>query len=71
MAISLPHRSASDGIVQLIGNPLKFSETPVKYEKAPPVRAEHTKEILSKHLNLSDEKIAELEKDGIIECLKN
>lgn len=71
MAIEMPHREAGDGTVRLIGNPLKFSGTPVQYEKAPPVRAEHTKEILSKHLGLSEETLAELEKNGIIECLKN
>ncbi|MEL7429190.1 MAG: CaiB/BaiF CoA-transferase family protein [Pseudomonadota bacterium] len=71
MAIEVPHRATGDGTVRLIGNPLKFSETPVQYEKAPPVRAEHTKEILSRHLGLSDETLAELEKNGIIECLKN
>ncbi len=71
MAVTMPHREAGGDGVTLIGNPLNFSETPVKYEKAPPVRAEHTKEMLVKHLGLSDEKIAELEENGIIECLKN
>ncbi len=71
MAVTMPHREAGGDAVTLIGNPLNFSETPVKYEKAPPVRAEHTKEMLVKHLGLSDEKIAELEENGIIECLKN
>ncbi|MDJ0614128.1 MAG: CaiB/BaiF CoA-transferase family protein [Rhizobiaceae bacterium] len=71
MAVTLAHREAGEAGVRLIGNPLNFSETPVKYDKAPPVRAEHTKEILAKHLGLSDEKIAELEENGIIECLKN
>jgi len=69
MAVTMPHRETGEKGVTLIGNPLNFSETPVKYAKAPPVRAEHTKEILAKHLGLSDDKIAELEKNGIIECL--
>lgn len=71
MAINMPHRANSEDGVRLIGNPLNFSETPVSYHQAPPIRAEHTKEILAKHLGLSDEKIAELEQNGIIECLKN
>ena len=71
MAINMPHRSNNDKGVSLIGNPLNFSETPVQYKKAPPVRAEDTREILSKHLGLSDEKLNELEANGIIECLQN
>ena len=69
MAINMPHRvNQADG-VDLIGNPLNFSDTPVQYKKAPPVRAEDTREILSRHLGLSDEKLNELEANGIIECL--
>lgn len=69
MVVTMPHRETGDKGVKLIGNPLNFSDTPVKYEKTPPIRAEHTKEILAKYLGLSDDKIAELEKNGIIECL--
>jgi len=69
MAVTMPHRETGSSGVKLIGNPLNFSDTPVQYKQAPPVRAEHTKEMLAKHLGLSDEKIAELEKNGIIECL--
>ena len=71
MSINMPHRSNADKGVSLIGNPLNFSETPVQYKKAPPIRAEDTREILSKHLGLSDEKLNELEANGIIECLQN
>ncbi len=69
MAINIPHRNNSDKGVDLIGNPLNFSDTPVQYKKPPPVRAEDTREILSKHLGLSEEKLNELEANGIIECL--
>ncbi len=70
MAVNLPHRLAKETGVNLIGNPLNFSETPVTYAKAPPVRAEDTRAILSKHLGLDDQKLDELEASGIIECLK-
>lgn len=46
MRITLPHNGASQGEVELVGNPLKFSETPVSYRRAPPVCGEHTQEIL-------------------------
>jgi crotonobetainyl-CoA:carnitine CoA-transferase CaiB-like acyl-CoA transferase len=71
MAITMPHRNNPDEGVTLIGNPLNFSDTPIQYKKAPPVRAEDTREILSKHLGLSEDKLNELEANGIIECLQN
>ena len=71
MAITMPHRNNLDEGVTLIGNPLNFSDTPIQYKKAPPVRAEDTRKILSKHLGLSEEKLNELEANGIIECLQN
>lgn len=71
MAITMPHRNNPDEGVTLIGNPLNFSDTPIQYKKAPPVRAEDTRKILSKHLGLSEEKLNELEANGIIECLQN
>lgn len=69
MSINMPHRNNEKNGISLIGNPLNFSGTPVQYKKAPPVRAEDTREILSKHLGLSEEKLNELEANGIIECL--
>jgi len=69
MTINMPHRENMEKGVSLIGNPLNFSATPIKYRKAPPVRAEDTREILSTHLGLSEEKLNELEANGIIECL--
>ncbi|MEM9276964.1 MAG: CaiB/BaiF CoA-transferase family protein [Pseudomonadota bacterium] len=70
MAINMEHRLAGNDGLNLIGNPLNFSETPVNYAKAPPVRAEHTREMLAKHLGLVETKLDELEANGIIECLK-
>ncbi|MEM7215283.1 MAG: CaiB/BaiF CoA-transferase family protein [Pseudomonadota bacterium] len=70
MSINMEHRLAGADGLNLIGNPLNFSETPVTYRKAPPVRAENTREILAKHLGLDEAKLDELEANGIIECLK-
>jgi formyl-CoA transferase len=38
------------GTLQLLGNPLKFSRTPVKYRRAPPRFGQDTHEVLSKWL---------------------
>ena len=47
MKITMPYPDAQSGSVDLIGNPIKFSQTPVQYRRAPPRCGEHNKEILS------------------------
>ena len=65
MAIEMPHPQA--GSVGLVAAPAKLSETPVSYRRAPPVRGEHTTEVLRDVCGLRDEEIARLRADGIIE----
>lgn len=50
MKISMPHPLAAKGHVDLIGNPVKFSATPVSYRQYPPICGEHTDEVLSEWL---------------------
>ncbi|AXX97199.1 CaiB/BaiF CoA transferase family protein [Profundibacter amoris] len=50
MKISIPHPLAAKGHVDLIGNPVKFSATPVSYRQYPPICGEHTDEVLSEWL---------------------
>lgn len=45
MKISVPHSQSQTGNVDLIGNPVKFSKTPVTYRMGPPTCGEHTDEI--------------------------
>ncbi|HEY4192323.1 MAG TPA: CaiB/BaiF CoA-transferase family protein [Mesorhizobium sp.] len=47
MKISVPYPGSQTGEVQLIGNPIKFSRTPVTYRRAPPTCGQHTLEILA------------------------
>ncbi len=47
MKISMAHPLAGSGQVDLIGNPIRFSTTPVSYRRAPPTCGEHTDEILA------------------------
>ncbi len=70
MEIKMNHRLSPGKPLHLIGNPLNFSQTKVAYKKAPPVLAEDTLEVLSRHLGLSTEELADLEQDGIIESSK-
>ncbi len=63
MRIRLDHR---DGPVDLIGNPIKFSETPVRYASAPPTLGEHTRSVLADVLGLDGPAIADLVRSGAI-----
>lgn len=46
MKISIPYEGAELGAVDLIGNPLKMSATPVSYRRPPPRCGQHTDEVL-------------------------
>jgi len=46
MKITMPHTQAGKGHVDLIGNPIKFSKTPVTYRHAPPACGADSKDVL-------------------------
>ncbi len=46
MKISMPYPESKTGTVELIGNPIKFSATPVSYHLAPPKCGQHSQEII-------------------------
>ena len=50
MRISMEHPLAQSGTIELIGNPVKFSKTPVTYRRPPPVCGEHTREVMDEWL---------------------
>lgn len=47
MKITMPHPQSGSGTVDLIGNPVKFSQTPVTYRHAPPVCGSDSEAILN------------------------
>jgi glutaryl-CoA transferase len=51
MKISMDHPVAATGKVELIGNPVKFSKTPVTYRHAPPVCGADTEAVLQDWLS--------------------
>lgn len=66
MKISLPHAGAAKGHVDLIGNPLKLSGTPVAYSAAPPMLGQHTGAVLGGVLGMTDDEMAALAAAGVI-----
>ena len=64
MAITLEHPLA--GTVPQIANPVKFSETPIDYKKAPPLLGEDTEQKLAELLGLDAEHLTQLRAAGVI-----
>lgn len=65
MKIDLP--LAADQSVALIGNPLKMSSTPVRYDKAPPALGADTGAVLSRCLGLTQDQLQRLADEGVID----
>jgi formyl-CoA transferase len=64
MRLDLPHPLS--GTVPQVGNPLRFSATPVAYTRAPPLLGEHTAVVLRERLGLPDESLQDLAARGVI-----
>ncbi len=66
MKIMMSRPPAEGGTFPLIGNPLKLSETPVRYRMPPPRLGEHTDDVLEEILGVSAEERAGLRERGVI-----
>jgi crotonobetainyl-CoA:carnitine CoA-transferase CaiB-like acyl-CoA transferase len=66
MKVTMPHPMAGSGKVDLIGNPIKLSESPVDYKLPPPTCGQHTDEVLKELLFLEEKEIADLRAKGIV-----
>lgn len=65
MRIRLDHSTGAS--VDLLGNPLRFSATPVTYRRPPPMRAEHTDETLRELLGATPQALESWRQAGVIE----
>ncbi|WHY66098.1 CaiB/BaiF CoA-transferase family protein [Neobacillus sp. SuZ13] len=63
MVVKIEHPTISD--LMLVGSPLKFSKSPVKIDRHPPLHSEHTDEVLLK-LGYSKPEIVKMKQDYII-----
>lgn len=66
MKINMPHPDAGEKGVDLIGNPVKFSKTPVSYRRSPPTMGQHTDQIFEDYLDYSDDSLQKLKGEGVI-----
>jgi crotonobetainyl-CoA:carnitine CoA-transferase CaiB-like acyl-CoA transferase len=65
--ITIPHPAAGDGEVPLLASPIKSSRPVVSYRRHPPMLGEHSDDVLRELLDLDDDDLAALRKDGVID----
>jgi crotonobetainyl-CoA:carnitine CoA-transferase CaiB-like acyl-CoA transferase len=64
MRLDLPHPTA--GTVPLVANPIRLSDTPIRYEAPPPLLGQHSDEILRDLLGLDAAARADLRRRGVV-----
>lgn len=60
----VPH--SQQGSVPSVASPLRLSDSPVSYDRGPPLLGEHTDEVLAEQLGFDPARLAELRQRGII-----
>ena len=68
LRIELPHASGQP--VAMVRNPLKFSATPLRYERAAPVLGEDTRAVLADLLGLDGADLDALQAEGVVQALQ-
>ncbi|MDP2824312.1 MAG: CoA transferase, partial [Sulfuritalea sp.] len=63
LRVEMPH--AAGGTAPQVGNPIRFSATPIDYRRAPPLLGQDTEAVL-RELGRSDEAIAALRAAGVV-----
>ena len=64
MQINMEHPAS--GSVPIIANPIRFTEQPIEYNRAPPLLGQHTSEVLEDILGLTPNAIDGLRRNGTI-----
>ena len=66
MKINMKHKKSKTGKINVIGSPMNFSVSKIKYKKTPPTLGEDTKNFLNRFLKISIPEIKKLKDEGII-----
>ena len=66
MRVKVDYPGSAAGTVDLIGSPIRLSETPVRYHRAPPRLGQHADEILREVLGLGDPEIDSLRAERVL-----
>ena len=66
MKINMKHKKSKTGKINIVGSPMNFSVSKIKYKKTPPTLGEDTKKFLNKFLKISIPEIKKLKDEGII-----
>ena len=66
MKVTMPYSGSRDGTIDVIGNPIKFSETPVEYRFAPPRAGQDSDAVLEELLDIGPAERAQLRGKGVI-----
>ena len=64
MQLSLPHHAGVNA--PGVANPIRLSDTPIRYSRSAPTLGEHNQAILKERLGMSDERMAELKAKGVV-----
>ncbi|MOA65526.1 Succinyl-CoA:(R)-benzylsuccinate CoA-transferase subunit BbsF [compost metagenome] len=64
LAVNIPHPLA--GNVPQVASPIRLSETPVEYRRAPPLLGEHTEVVLGDVLGLDAGEVQRLRSAGVL-----
>jgi crotonobetainyl-CoA:carnitine CoA-transferase CaiB-like acyl-CoA transferase len=59
-------RHPLNGRLPFVANPIHFSENPIEYRFPPPLLGQHTESVLSEMLGLSEDRLEQLQKSGVI-----
>jgi len=66
MRITMDQPLSATGKIDLLGNPVKFSQTPVTYRRPPPTLGQHTDTVLEELLNIPADERQKLRNRGLI-----
>ena len=66
MKINMKHKKSKTGKINIVGSPMNFSVSKIRYKKTPPTLGQDTKRFLNKFLKISLPEIKKLKDEGII-----